>query len=125
MARVATPFQPLPSVEITDLIKAIGADEFRLVQNAAGKYFVHVLNSKTTEYFPIGVSSKISTNNKGEDLVAEMIRDYSIFYGESDPDKYSGNAWFTFGPKPTSRPPMVTVSIEKLMKGVQRTSVVQ
>ena len=115
----------IETTTIADMMKVVEADEFELVENAEGVKFLHLLNTENEEYFSIKVGKKVKSTAKGEKLVSDLIQNYTVYCGESDPDKYSGNMWFTFGPEPSGNEPIVKVSAAKIMKGLQRANAAQ
>ena len=110
----------IETTTVKDLVKAANADEFRLVENAEGTKFVHILNTDTEDYYTIKVGKKVTSTAKGEKLIADLIQNHTIYCGETE-----NGIWFTFGPEPSTNEPVAVVSVEKLMKGLQRSNAAQ
>jgi len=100
---------------VEDMIDAIDADSFRLVERNEGGTYLHVFNSETGDYFPIKVGSKVEELPEGKAAIKTLVNDYVIYCGQSDATKYSGNAWFTFGLPATGNEPLATMTVKELL----------
>lgn len=110
----------IETTTVTDLVKAANADEFRLVENAEGTRFLHILDSDSEDYYSVKVGKKVTSTAKGEKLIADLIQNHTVYCGETE-----NGMWFTFGPEPSSNEPIAVVSIAKLMQGLKRSNAAQ
>ena len=78
---------------VEDMIEVVGANTMRLVHNAEGTKYLHIINSKTEEYFSVKVGAKVTSRKKGEDLIADLVENHIIYTGVTE-----NGVWFTFGP---------------------------
>jgi len=101
--RTQTPPAQLQTVVLTDLINHITADKMQMVENAAGKVFIQITNTKTKQYFSIGVSTKA---NNQDGTIAELLDNNIIYCGVSE-----NGAWFSLSRPAVSNTPIETVDI--------------
>lgn len=96
---------------VEDMIDAIKADNFKLVSNAEGTRYLHIINTKKEEYFTIKVGKKVeSGKRKGEDLIKFLLSECVIYAGTTE-----NGIWFTFGPEPGDNEPEAEISLKDLM----------
>jgi hypothetical protein len=100
--------------DIAEMAKIAKADSLRLVQNAAGKEYLHILNSKTGEHFKVGFGKNVNlVGTTAEERIGEVVKNYVIYGGTTD----NGN-WFTFGTIPTGKEAVV-VSIGSILSQME------
>lgn len=96
---------------VEDMIDEIKADTFKVVSNAEGTKYVHLLNSATEDYFSIKVGKKVITKKKGADLIKELFENCVVYTGVTD-----NGVWFTFGPVGEAGEAEVEISLADLKK---------
>ena len=95
---------------VEDMIDAIKADTMRLVHNAEGTKYLHILNNKTEEYFSVKVGAKVTSRKKGEDLITDLVENHIIYTGVTE-----NGVWFTFGPAGEVGEADAEISLKELM----------
>lgn len=96
---------------VAEMIEAVTADSFNLVENAEGRKFLHILNSETEEYFSVKVGDKVDSKKKGKDLIADLLANYTIYCGATE-----NGTWFTFGPVGATGEAIATLTSEELKR---------
>jgi hypothetical protein len=92
----------LQTVSLERAIDFVGADTIRLAKSNLGKDYIHLLNGTTGKWLSIGLSAKLNLGDASDDdKVNEVMgnEDIVIYAGIGT----SGNKYYTFGPKPTSK----------------------
>jgi hypothetical protein len=92
-----------------DMVNSIKADSFKLVSNAEGTQFLHILNAGTQEYFSVKRGAKAVSNKKGNDLIKDLIENYVIYTGVTE-----NGVWFTFGPVGEMEGPIAEITLAEL-----------
>ena len=110
-------FQPLQSVDPTDLIAQLKAVTIRMVENKEGDRFLHFVNNDD-DYISTRLGKRVVLTTSGDNAVKELVNNYILYYGVSD----AGNKWLTWGPAPTNGEPLVEMSIADLLKSVKPMS---
>lgn len=116
--RTQADITPLQSVNFEELVKDFKATDLRVVANKNGTKFLHVVNS-AGDYISTKIGNRVRLHEDGIAMIRELLDNYILYYGESDPNEFSGNAWMTWGPAPASNEPLVQISIADLRKNIK------
>lgn len=96
---------------IDELIDAIKADNFKMVNNTEGTRYVHVINDRSGEYFSVKVGKSVVSRLRGEALLKDLLENHVIYTGVTE-----NGVWFTFGVAGATGEPEVEISLADLMK---------
>jgi len=96
---------------IEDMIEEVKADSLKLVLNAEGTRYVHILNSETGEYFSVKVGKSVTSKKKGAELIADLVENHVVYCGTTE-----NGTWFTFGNVGTTGEAEAEISLKDLMK---------
>ena len=84
--------EEISKVRIVELAEYIKADSCKLVKDANGNEYLHILNTKTKNYFSVKVGDDIVLKSKGIERITELVNSYVIYTGQSQ-----NGVWFRFG----------------------------
>lgn len=95
---------------VKDMIDEISADGFRLVENAEGTKYLHIVNSGDEKYFSIKVGKTVDSKKRGNDLITDLISNYVVYCGATE-----NGTWFTFGRVGATGDPIAEMTLKQLV----------
>ena len=106
----------LQTTTAAEIAKITGAVKARLVMDT--KFAcerLHFVN-KDGNYISVKVGATCELTKEGDERVAELINNYTIYCGDKDQDgNPTESPWFTFGKQPAPKDPIAEVNLSELL----------
>lgn len=104
----------LQTVNVPELIRDFKVVDIRVMERAEGGTYLHFVNAED-QYLSTKIGKRVVLSESGSKMITEILDNYILYYGVSGKE-FGEHKWLTWGPKPTSREPIASISISELLK---------